>query len=81
MMMTINIKDRRTVTIVWLISIIIVWEIIAFILKYVVNDVLASTKFPFLHSIMITLVNNGGSILQAGAVTFSRAAIGFALCH
>lgn len=77
--MTMNIKDRRMVTIVWLIIIIIIWEIIAFILKYVANDALASTKFPFLHSIMITLVNNGSSLFQAGAVTFSRAAIGFAL--
>lgn len=77
--MTISKKDRRLVTAVWLLGILIFWELMAFILKYVIKSEMASTKLPFLHDIFITMFNNAGMLLEASAVTFSRALLGFAI--
>jgi NitT/TauT family transport system permease protein len=72
-------KEKRLVGGVWIISILVLWEVMAFVLKNVLHDQMAATKLPFLHSIIITFFENWESLLEAGAVTFSRAAIGFAL--
>jgi NitT/TauT family transport system permease protein len=40
---------------------------------------MADTKLPYLHTVIITFLQNWKELLAAGAVTFSRAAIGFAL--
>jgi len=72
-------KDRRLVAIVWIIGIIIVWEALAFILVHVFHDGMADMKLPYFHSIVITIFINWKMLLEAGAVTFSKAAIGFAI--
>jgi NitT/TauT family transport system permease protein len=72
-------KERRLVAAVWLIGIIIIWEIISFALEYIFQDALAATKLPYPHKIVATFFQNWQMLLEAGAVTFSRAAIGFAL--
>lgn len=72
-------KDQRIVAIVWVIGIIVAWELSSFLLKNVIHDPMASTKLPYLHTVAITFVNNWKMLLEAGAVTFSRAAIGFVL--
>lgn len=72
-------KERRLVAIVWSIGIIVVWEVLAFLLKYVLDDKMAAIKLPAPHSILVTMVQNWSMLLEAGGVTFSRAAIGFAL--
>lgn len=77
--MPVDKKERILVGSVWAVGVVIVWEVIAFILKYVAHDPMASTKLPFLHSIVITFFQNGLELLEAGAVTFSRAAMGFVL--
>lgn len=77
--MTISKHERRLVTAVWLVGILAFWEIMAFILKYVVKSEMASVKLPFLHTIFITMFQNAGMLLEASAVTFSRALLGFAI--
>ncbi|MDR3586718.1 MAG: ABC transporter permease [Desulfosporosinus sp.] len=72
-------KDQRIVAIVWIIGIFVVWELSAFLLKDVLHDPMASTKLPYPHIVAMTFMNNWKTLLEAGAVTFSRAAIGFAL--
>jgi NitT/TauT family transport system permease protein len=72
-------KDRKLVTVVWLVGIVAIWELVAFLLQYILHDPLAATKLPFPHVILITFIQNGFMLLGAGVVTFSRAAFGFAL--
>lgn len=72
-------KQTRIVAVVWMIGIIIVWEVLSFLLKYIVKDSMASAKLPYPHDILITLIQNWKTLLEAGAVTFSRAVIGFVL--
>ena len=79
MSVAISKKEQRIVAFVWVIGIIVVWELASFVLKNVLHDPMAATKLPYLHIIAITLVENWKTLLEAGAVTFSRAAIGFAL--
>ncbi len=74
-----NKRERRLVAVVWTIGIIIVWEILSLLLKYVIKDQMAYTKLPYPHTIAITFFSNWKALLEAGAVTFSRAVIGFTL--
>lgn len=71
-------KEKRLVAFVWIVGLIIFWEIIAFILQEIIKDPLASTKLPYLHSIIITFIEKGDMLIKAGAVTFSRALLGLA---
>ncbi|MDQ7097151.1 ABC transporter permease [Desulfosporosinus sp. PR] len=77
--MTISKRDQRTVAIVWAIGIIVVWELAAYFLKNVIHDPMASSKLPYLHTVAKTLMENWQVLLEAGAVTLSRASIGFVL--
>lgn len=72
-------KERRIVAIVWIIGIIIIWELMSFALQHIFHDSMASTKLPYLHAIVITFFKNWKVLFEAGAMTFSRAAIGFAI--
>lgn len=72
-------KERRIVAVVWIVGIIIVWEFLSFALKNILHDGMASMKLPYPHTIVITLIENLKMLLEAGAVTFSKAAVGFVL--
>lgn len=72
-------KESRIVAMVWGVGIIVVWEIMSFVLKNVLHDTMASTKLPYPHAVLVTIINNFGTLLEAGAVTFSRAGIGFTI--
>lgn len=78
-MMPIGKRDRRLVSLVWFISLIVVWELIAFALVHIFHDQMAATKLPYPHSIMITFFKNWQQLLEAGGVTLSRAVVGFVL--
>jgi len=75
--MTVEKNDRVFVGVVWIIAIIALWEISAFVLQSILHDPMGATKLPYLHVIIGTLVTNGSALLTAGLVTFSRAATGF----
>lgn len=77
--MTADKNDRRLVALVWLIGIIVVWELGSFALKNILQDRMASAKLPYLHDIIITFAKNWKQLLEAAAVTYSRAAMGFVL--
>ncbi|ADY55685.1 binding-protein-dependent transport systems inner membrane component [Syntrophobotulus glycolicus DSM 8271] len=74
-----NKKEKRQVGIVWIIGIAVFWELLSFLLEHAFHDSMASAKLPYLHTIVSTWFENWDMLLVAGAVTFSRAAIGFAL--
>lgn len=72
-------KERRLVAIVWFAGLLALWELGSFLLANVFHDKLAAMKLPFPHEIMDTLFKNWQALLGAGAVTFSRATIGFVI--
>lgn len=72
-------RDRIIVAIVWIIGIIVVWELAAFTLQYVIHDKMASAKLPYPHFVVATFIKNGKMLIEAGGVTLSRAALGFVL--
>lgn len=75
--MTLSKKETRLVTTVWLIGLLLLWELGAFLLSEVLHDKMASAKLPYPHSIVVTLTQQWQPLLEAGLATFSRAAIGF----
>lgn len=77
--MEISKKDRRIVALVWISGIFVLWELLAFFMQCVIRDPMAPTKLPYLHTVVITIFQNWQSLLSDGAITFSRAAIGFGL--
>ncbi len=72
-------KEKRMVAVVWIIGIVIIWELLSFLLQYVLKDKMAAAKLPYPHAVLLTFFKNWKILLEAGAVTFSRAAVGFAL--
>jgi len=72
-------KDRILVSSVWILGIVIIWEIAAFALVNVFHDNMASAKLPYLHNILITFFQNFFMIIKAASLTFSRSAVGFGI--
>jgi len=72
-------KENRLVALVWFAGIAAIWELLSLLLRFGLQDKMAAAKLPFPHSVVITMVKNWKMLLEAGAVTYSRAATGFAL--
>lgn len=72
-------SNRRIVTLVWVVGIIVLWELISFALQYLFHDPMAATKLPYPHNIAVTVAQNWQSLLTDGAITLSRAAVGFVI--
>ncbi|MFV0528544.1 MAG: ABC transporter permease [Lachnospiraceae bacterium] len=72
-------KERYFVNAVWIIGVFLLWEGVAFLLANVLKDPMASTKLPYFHEVVITIINNASELLVAAGLTFSRALIGYAL--
>ncbi|HCB99857.1 MAG TPA: ABC transporter permease [Ruminococcaceae bacterium] len=77
--MDISKKDRRIVAVVWLIGVIIIWELLAFLLQNVIHDPMAAKKLPYFHTVVTVLMQNWQDLIGDALTTFSRAAIGFLL--
>ena len=75
--MNIGGRDRQLVTGVWILGILGLWEIWAFILQSVSDNPLMASKLPMPHTIIGTIILNWQTLLEAGAVTMSRAVTGF----
>lgn len=72
-------RAKRVVVLVWIIAIIATWELAAYALENVFHDSMAAAKLPYPQTVLLTFIDNWKMLLEAGAVTFSRAAIGFTL--
>lgn len=74
-------KNRRAprllVPVVWVAGVVAVWELVSFLLDAVFKDPQAAKKLPYLHDVVLAFFQNWQSMLQAGGVTLSRAALGF----
>lgn len=72
-------KDRRIVTAVWFVGFLLIWEAVAFAMHDVFQIQSASSKLPYLHVVVVTIVQNWQSLLTDGLITLSRAGIGFVI--
>ncbi len=72
-------KNKTLVLPVWFLGIFTLWELGAYSLVNIFHDKMAASKLPYPHEVIITLIKNWQSLSEAGAVTFSKAATGFAL--
>jgi ABC-type nitrate/sulfonate/bicarbonate transport system permease component len=72
-------KEKYKVNLVWTAGIFIIWELCAFLIDKVAHDPMASTKLPYPHTIIVSIVQNFGELVTAAGLTFSRAVIGFAI--
>lgn len=77
--MTAQKKDRIIVGFVWIVGIVVLWEIFSYSLQNILQVNMASSKLPYPHVVATTFIQNWQLLLEAGGITFSRAAIGFAL--
>lgn len=77
--MTISAKDRRIVTAVWMIGILLLWELAAGVSRLVSTDALIEAKLPYPHHIAATFTANWIQLGEASLVTLSRAGMGFVL--
>lgn len=71
--------NRGTPTIVWVISLLVLWEICSWLLFRVLEVPLAQSKVPYLHELALSLTEYGGTLVDEGWVTFLNAALGFCI--
>lgn len=72
-------KEKYKVNLVWTIGIILFWELGAFFLDKVAKDPMAESKLPYLHDVVLSIIQNFSELIEAAGLTFSRAVIGFIL--
>lgn len=77
--MVVTENERRLVTLVWILAGLLLWEGLAFIIQGLSTNPLMAAKLPMPHVIITTIITNFGSLLEAGAVTMSRAILGFVI--
>lgn len=70
-------RSDRFVTAVWILGIIVFWDISAFTVAEIFADRMAASKLPYLHGIIETIATNAPLLLKACATTLSRALAGF----
>ncbi|MCM3207985.1 MULTISPECIES: ABC transporter permease [Paenibacillus] len=70
--------DYRSWIVIWILSLLLLWEGIAWILHMWMSPQQAASRLPYLHDVLAALVRYSGTLAEQGAVTFGNAAIGFA---
>ncbi|MFC9711067.1 ABC transporter permease [Paenibacillus sp. NPDC056933] len=62
---------------IWILSVLLLWEGIAWILHSFMSPQQAASRLPYLHEVLRALFLYSGTLIEQGAVTFGNAAIGF----
>jgi len=70
-------NNTLAVTILWLLGLVAAWESGAYLLAVTFHDPMAASKLPYLHAVLVTMATNASPLIDAAAVTFTQAAIGF----
>lgn len=68
---------RSTPTIVWLIGLLIIWQITSWFLLNVLEVPLAQSKLPYIHELAQTFVEYSSTLYSHAFVTFKNALYGF----
>ena len=58
-------------------TILVLWEGIAWILQLFLSPQQAASRLPYLHEVLAALFRYSSTLAEQGAVTFGNAAIGF----
>ncbi|WP_201318234.1 ABC transporter permease [Paenibacillus sp. EPM92] len=70
---------RPILTVVWVFVLIICWEVAAWLMQDVFQVKAAQSKLPYLHDVLIAMVQNVATLSEQGMITFGNAVIGFIL--
>ena len=71
--------NRLMPMIVWVIGLLIIWQLLSWLLLEVIQVPLAQSKLPYIHELVFTMTNYAGTLFSEGWFTISNAAIGFVL--
>lgn len=70
-------KGKIINSIIWIIGLFVLWEVVAFIMKDVVHDPMATKKLTSFHKIVVLFLDDWKSLINESSITLSRASIGF----
>ena len=68
----------RAWVMIWIISIFVLWEGLAWTLHLFMSPQQASSRLPYLHVVTESFFRHWSTLVEQGSVTFGNAAIGFA---
>lgn len=68
---------RSTPALLWLIELLIIWQLISWFLLNVLHVPLAQSKLPYIHELIFTFTEYGGTLLSQAFVTIRSASMGF----
>ena len=71
--------NRLMPAIVWIIALLIIWQLLSWLLLEVLQVPLAQSKLPYIHELIFTMTSYAGTLFSEGAFTLSNAAIGFVI--
>ncbi|OGX61793.1 MAG: ABC transporter permease [Paenibacillus sp. RIFOXYA1_FULL_44_5] len=61
----------------WVVSLVAIWEAVAMLIQDIWHLKSAPMKLPYLHKIILTMVQNSATIFGEGIATFGNAFLGF----
>lgn len=70
-------KHKATVGFVWLLGVVIIWELVAWLLADVFRDQMATSKFPFLHDVLSNMFGQGRQLFAESMITLWNSYVGF----
>ncbi|WP_379130193.1 ABC transporter permease [Paenibacillus sp. sgz500958] len=73
------IRNRLLPLLVWVFGLLVIWEVVSWLLLEVWHAPLAQSKLPYVHEVISTFWQYGGTLLKEGGATFSSAGVGFLL--
>ena len=65
--------------IVWIIALLIIWQLLSWLLLEVLQVPLAQSKLPYIHELIFTMTSYASTLFSEGAFTISNAALGFVI--
>lgn len=75
--------DRRLshqgIAAVWILFLLLLWELIAWLLHHSITVNSPSTKLPYFHQVLTTMLTHYRTLLQQGGITFGNSIMGFAI--
>lgn len=71
--------DRLMPAIVWIIALLIIWQLLSWLLLEVLQVPLAQSKLPYIHELIFTMTSYASTLFSEGSFTISNAALGFVI--
>lgn len=71
--------NRLMPAIVWIIALLIIWQLLSWLLLEVLQVPLAQSKLPYIHELIFTMTSYASTLFSEGAFTISNAALGFVI--